>query len=227
MSKALPQRKRRRRAPPAAAPAASGATSAAALTAEEQVVADAKAAGECLSGAGGAVPAAARGDGGTAADAADADAEGGGVGSGHYRQYEYLDHTADIQIHAWGYTMAEAFEQVTVGMFGYMTELDSVEVDDACTRVVEAKGHDMLSLLYSFMDEFLYLFCGDEIAISQIDVLELDTTNWTARARGRGEAFDLAKHPQGTEIKAITYSNMSVNVDPLTDRVDIYVIVDI
>jgi SHS2 domain-containing protein len=203
-----------------------------ALTAEEQVVVDAKAAGECLSGAAGAAPVAASGAAGSAAaGAADADAEGGGggdgSGSGHYRQYEYLDHTADIQIHAWGYTMAEAFEQVTVGMFGYMTELDSVEVDDACTRVIEAKGHDMLSLLYSFMDEFLYLFCGDEIAISQIDVLELDTTKWTARARGRGEAFDLDKHPQGTEIKAITYSNMSVNVDPLTDRVDIYVIVDI
>jgi len=40
-----------------------------------------------------------------------------------------------------------------------------------------------------------------------------------------GETFDLEKHPQGTEIKAITYSNMQIHDNE--GRVDIYVIVDI
>ena len=40
-----------------------------------------------------------------------------------------------------------------------------------------------------------------------------------------GEKFDGAKHTQGTEIKAITYSNMQIH--ETVDRSDLYVIVDI
>ena len=40
-----------------------------------------------------------------------------------------------------------------------------------------------------------------------------------------GETYDRVKHPQGTEIKAITYSNMQIHVTP--ERSDLYVIVDI
>ncbi|GJQ84857.1 hypothetical protein Trydic_g478 [Trypoxylus dichotomus] len=43
-------------------------------------------------------------------------------------KYEYLDHTADVQLHAWGQNLQEAFEQCGIAMFGYMTELDSVEI---------------------------------------------------------------------------------------------------
>ena len=37
--------------------------------------------------------------------------------------YEYLDHTADVQLHAWGPSLKEAFEQCAKAMFGYITEL--------------------------------------------------------------------------------------------------------
>ena len=37
--------------------------------------------------------------------------------------YEYLDHTADVQLHAWGPTLKESFEQCAKAMFGYITEL--------------------------------------------------------------------------------------------------------
>ena len=37
--------------------------------------------------------------------------------------------------------------------------------------------------------------------------------------------MDLSRHPQGTEIKAITYSNMQVH--ETEDRSDVSVIVDI
>ena len=39
-----------------------------------------------------------------------------------------LDHTADVQLHAWGTRLEEAFEQCALAMFALMTELETVGV---------------------------------------------------------------------------------------------------
>eukprot|EP00960_Hanusia_phi_P014017 412048-Hanusia_phi.AAC.1 len=49
--------------------------------------------------------------------------------------YEYLDHTADVQFHSWGKTKEEAFEQAVVCMFSYITDLPTVEL--CATNTVE------------------------------------------------------------------------------------------
>ncbi|KER28436.1 hypothetical protein T265_13584, partial [Opisthorchis viverrini] len=68
-----------------------------------------------------------------------------------------LDHTADVQLHSWGDTLKEAFEQIAMAMFGYMTtNYDSVEMLEPYET--EAKGEDSLSLLYHFLDEGLFAF---------------------------------------------------------------------
>ncbi|XP_063234951.1 uncharacterized protein LOC134537920 isoform X2 [Bacillus rossius redtenbacheri] len=69
-------------------------------------------------------------------------------------------------IHAWGDSLREAFEQCATAMFGYMTELEYVEMREV--KEVEAEGHDMLSLLFHFLDECLFLFCDDPFFIVRV-----------------------------------------------------------
>ncbi|XP_027041688.1 protein archease-like isoform X1 [Pocillopora damicornis] len=110
-------------------------------------------------------------------------------------KYEYLDHTADVQLHAWGDDLKEAFEQVATAMFGYMTELTAVEIEK--TMEITAQGDDMINLLFHFLDEFLFLMCDDPyFIVKEVEILEFDKENFSIRAVGRGELFDLNKHPQ-------------------------------
>ncbi|XP_058052153.1 protein archease isoform X2 [Ahaetulla prasina] len=111
------------------------------------------------------------------------------------KKYEYLDHTADVQLHAWGDTLEEAFEQCAMAMFGYMTDTETVEPLD--TVEVEAEGHDMLSLLFHFLDEWLYKFSAEEFFIPrEVKVLHIDPIHFRIRSIGWGEEFSLQKHPQ-------------------------------
>jgi len=54
--------------------------------------------------------------------------------------------------------LEEAFANVALAMYNYMTPISGVKVDDSTTRTFTAQGHDMESLLYNFLDELLFCF---------------------------------------------------------------------
>uniref|UniRef100_A0A3Q3VM89 Protein archease n=1 Tax=Mola mola TaxID=94237 RepID=A0A3Q3VM89_MOLML len=128
------------------------------------------------------------------------------------KKYEYLDHTADVQIHSWGGSLEEAFEQCAMGMFGYMTDTETVEPLD--TVDVKSEGEDMESLLFHFLDDWLYKFSAELFFVPRVSFF---VSHW-------GEEFSVGKHPQGTEVKAITYSAMQIHD---TEKPEIFAIVDI
>ena len=122
----------------------------------------------------------------------------------------------------------------------------SVDTVSECkSETICVHGHDLESTLYNFLDEWLYNFCADpffvpfkiEIAKFNRSVKPIDTesnipsNNSDAdnaieiEAIGFGESFDLEKHPQGTEEKAITYSAMQINEN--SNFAEVFVIIDI
>lgn len=137
-----------------------------------------------------------------------------------------LDHTADVQLHSWGESLSEAFEQNGMAMFGYMTELDTVEIREK--HVIEAQSEDLDGLLYRFLDELLFLFSAEPFLIcKKLVITDFNLETFAIKCSCYGEPFDLSKHPQGTEVKAITYSAMQIVQNNEQGRVDVFVIIDI
>lgn len=109
-------------------------------------------------------------------------------------------------------------------MFGYMSEIETVEMKQ-CYKI-EASGDDIESLLFHFLDELLFLFSAEPFLICpKLEISKFDLVDFDLECLCYGEPFQLGKHPQGTEVKAITYSAMQVIQK--TNRNDVYVIIDI
>jgi len=140
------------------------------------------------------------------------------------KSFEFLDHTADVQIHAWGSDLKEAFESAALSLSDYISELHTIEGTGEPIEI-SVSGHDLYSLLYAFLDEVLFQFNAEYFICSKIVIEKINLESFTIEAKLFGEPFSIGKHPQGTEIKAITYSNMQIHQND--NQVDIYVIVDI
>eukprot|EP01133_Synstelium_polycarpum_P015958 gene15958-18972_t len=119
---------------------------------------------------------------------------------------------------------------MALAMMNYMVELETVDLEGADEDAIlsnefEANGHDLKSLLFSFMDEVLFLFSTEFTVFKSIKITSFDRSTNSIKAIAKGIELDKSKHTTGTEIKAITYSCMRIEETP--EKTDIYTIVDI
>ena len=94
-----------------------------------------------------------------------------------------------------------------------MSDIRTVETDDDLTCEVSLTGHDRSRLVFQFLDELLFRFSTDGLICNRVTVTQLEVGDGKECAltmQLRGEQFDIGKHPQGTEVKAITYRYVRV-----------------
>ena len=129
--------------------------------------------------------------------------------------FEFLDHTADVQFHAWGDSLAAAFANLSLCMHSFLVDrpLPSQQRVTAVVPFV-LSSHSLPSLLFAFLDESLYLFLTRDLLITDVRVRQLLQTDhsWLVNGEWRGVTYDGDVHGRGTEVKAITYSNMQLYV---------------
>ena len=123
-------------------------------------------------------------------------------------RYERLEHTADSLIKAHGSTLEECFENAAYAMFDQMVDARKVEVKESVK--VKAGGEDLDELLVNFLSELLYVFDTKKLVLSEFKV-SIKGNELTCVAGG--EHLDLKKHSPKTEIKAVTYHMLKVDVD--------------
>jgi len=139
--------------------------------------------------------------------------------------FEFLEHTADAYIAAYGKDLAEAFEEAALAMFDVMTDLEKVspEVEDP----VEVKAEDEYALLYSWLEALLVKFDTNRTLYARFKILGLEenSSGFRLRARIFGEKFNPEKHSQRVGVKAVTYHRMEIIKEP--SRVTLKFILDI
>jgi len=126
------------------------------------------------------------------------------------KRYEYLEHTADAYIAAYGETLEEAFENAALATFNVMTEVERVEprVEDS----VKVEAHDEYALLYNWLEELLIKFETMGKVYSRFKVYGIEKMPLGLRLKAKiwGEPFNLEKHLSKVGVKAVTYHQMEI-----------------
>ncbi len=123
------------------------------------------------------------------------------------KDFEIVNHTADVGIIAYGADMNEAFANAAKALFSLITELDDVE--EVLHRDIELTAPDQESLLVGWLNELIYLFDAENIIFKRFDITQLSQTH--LKARSYGHKVDSSKHKLKTGVKAATYHMLKID----------------
>ena len=119
-------------------------------------------------------------------------------------KYEFLSHTADVKVRAYGNSVGEAFTSAALAL--KKTVAGNIAIAAECEKTVAVKGGDPEALLYGFIEEFLYLLDAESFMLSEI--LEINVAGNKVQARVLGD--DARNYEFANSVKAVTYSEMQV-----------------
>jgi SHS2 domain-containing protein len=122
--------------------------------------------------------------------------------------WEHFEVEADVGIRGWGATRAEAFVQVTLGVFALLVAPGDVEPRER--REVRAQADAPETLLVAWVDECLYVHDIEGFVAGSVDMTVC--TDTLAHGILVGEAVDPGRHRVGTVVKGATYHQVSVAV---------------
>ncbi len=122
------------------------------------------------------------------------------------KDFEILEHTADIGILAYGNDLKQTFANSAKGMLSLITDLKRVRA--AATREVNLTADGIENLLVEWLNELIFLFDSDNFLGKKFEITELDNTH--LKAIVSGEQTDLTRHKIKLGIKAATYHMLEI-----------------
>src|SRR3989338_8856201 len=92
--------------------------------------------------------------------------------------YEFLPHTADTRIRAYGKTLEEAFINCALATTDTIT--DHKKIKAAVEKKIKVKSENKESLLYDFLEQFLILLDSEGFLLNSVKKLEIKENQLTA-----------------------------------------------
>lgn len=123
--------------------------------------------------------------------------------------YEIFEHTADVGIRVRANQLDLLFEEAARAMFSTITpNIEGVQPVKEVEFRLTSEAIDYL--LLDWLKELLFVFEMQRLAFSQFKVRISGTT---LEATAIGEIFDRERHGEGSEVKAVTYHELTVRPD--------------
>lgn len=135
--------------------------------------------------------------------------------------WEHFETEADVGVHAWAGTRAEAFAQAALGVFALIVRPE--EVTEREHREVRAQAESPERLLVGWINECLYVHEIEGFVVRRVEVDACTET--VVHGVLHGEELDLGRHRPGTIVKAATLHEVAVVES--SGRHDVRVIVDV
>ena len=121
------------------------------------------------------------------------------------KPYEFLPHTADTKIRAYGKTLEEAFRNSALATTDTIT--DHTKIKQTVEKKISVSSENEEALLYDFLEELFVLLDSENFLLSDVKDLKIDNLKLTA-------IFIGDTHPENyeirTHVKAITYQEMFI-----------------
>ncbi len=133
------------------------------------------------------------------------------------KNFEFLEHMADIKCKFRGETLDVLFENLIRALSEYMSP--DKKVASKKVKTIQVQGTDMSSLMYNFIDEIIYLLDTEGFLVAKGKVT-LRGNNLQADLSG-----DDAKGYTVKQIKAATYAEMDIK--KLSQGWEAQVVVDV
>ena len=119
-----------------------------------------------------------------------------------------MDHATDAIIEVRAKNLKEAFA-VTANAIINIT-LDQDKVEEKETKEFVAKGKDLRYLLFSWLEELVFVLITEGFAIKRVELDIVNDVGYVINAKAYGEPLDFEKHNFKVEIKAPTFYDMEI-----------------
>lgn len=121
-------------------------------------------------------------------------------------KFKFLEHTADVKFQAYGKSLEEVFVNSAMALKEVM--FGKIKIKENIKKKFSVEGKDDSSLLYQFLEQFLYLLDAENFIFSKVKV-KIKDGKLEAQVYG-----DKASNYKFTnDVKAITYNSMFVKKD--------------
>ncbi|MFZ5955164.1 MAG: archease [Nanoarchaeota archaeon] len=120
--------------------------------------------------------------------------------------HKFIPHTADIKFHVQARTIEGAFLESAMVLKKIIIE--NKKTKNKKNKKIQIKGKDLESLLYNFLEEFLYLIDAKNFLFNEIKEIKIDEKNFKLTAVILGD--DISNYKINNKVKAITYNDMII-----------------